>query len=93
MKTIRLVTSVFSILLSLAIDSSVNGAKDDLIGSFTPCLAEENEAPAQDLPENCTMEKDTDWKFINICVDVTIVCEVEGVGTITIELDDAWCLF
>lgn len=96
MKTFRLAISVIPILFSLVVDSSTRAETSlgpESISPAVPCLAEAVNDGAQDLPDNCTMDKDLDWKFLNVCVDVTIVCEVEGVGTVTIELDDEWCLF
>lgn len=93
MKTFRLAISVIPILFSLVVDASGDIPRAESISPVVPCLAEAVNDGAQDLPDNCTMDKDLDWKFLNVCVDVTIVCEVEGVGTVTIELDDEWCLF
>lgn len=93
MKTFRLAISAIPILFSLVVDASGDIPRAESISPVVPCLADAVNDGAQDLPDNCTMDKDVDWKFLNVCVDVTIVCEIEGVGTVTIELDDEWCLF
>ena len=93
MNIFQLTISVIPILFSLAIDANGDTGRVESNSPVTPCLAAAVDVSDQDLPENCTMDKDIDLKLINVCVDVTIVCEIEGLGTITIELDDEWCLF
>lgn len=41
----------------------------------------------------CSQDVDWDWKFINICFDVTLTCTSSNGSSFVLKIDDAKCLF